>query len=79
MPKMTWKQLTERDCREWKLSAIDPHDRYIWRSGMRAAGQLPGRGPTDVDFAPCTCTLIKNPIMMKMMMTTMMTVGLKPV
>ena len=26
-PKMTWKQLTERNCREWKLSAIDPHDR----------------------------------------------------
>ena len=26
-PKMTWKQLTERDCREWKLSAIDPCDR----------------------------------------------------
>ena len=25
--KMTWKQLIERDCREWKLSAIDPHDR----------------------------------------------------
>ena len=25
-PKMTWKQLTERDCREWKVSAIDPHD-----------------------------------------------------
>ena len=24
---MTWKQLTERDRREWKLSAIDPHDR----------------------------------------------------
>ena len=23
-PKMTWKQLTERDCREWKLSAIKP-------------------------------------------------------
>ena len=22
-PKMTWKQLTERDCREWKLSAIN--------------------------------------------------------
>ena len=21
-PKMTWKQLTERDCREWKLSAM---------------------------------------------------------
>ena len=21
---MTWKQLTERDCREWKLLAINP-------------------------------------------------------
>ena len=28
-PKMTWKQLTERDCREWKLSSINPHDRYM--------------------------------------------------
>ena len=47
-PKMIWKQLTERDRREWKLSAIDPHDRDTWRSGvrsaMRAASQLPGRG-----------------------------------
>ena len=55
-PKMTWKQLTERDCREWKLLAVNPHDRYTWRSGvrsaMRAASQLPGRGPTDVDVAP---------------------------
>ena len=55
-PKMTGKQLTERKCRESKLSAIDPHDRHIWRSGvrsaMRAASQLPGRGPTDVDVAP---------------------------
>ena len=52
-PKMTWKQLTERDCREWKLN---PHDRCTWRSGVRsamcAASQLPGRGPTDVDVAP---------------------------
>ena len=48
-PKMTWKQLTERDCREWKLSAINPHDRNIWRSGvrsaMRAASQLSGCCP----------------------------------
>ena len=55
-PKMTWKQLTERDCREWKLSAINPHDRDTWRSGVRsamhAASQLPGRGPTVVDMAP---------------------------
>ena len=55
-PKMTWKQLTENDCREWKLLAIDPQDRYTWRSGVRsaihAASQLPGRGPTGVDVAP---------------------------
>ena len=55
-PKMTWKQLTERDCRERKLSAIDPHDRYTWRSGvrsaMRATSQMPGRGFTAVDMAP---------------------------
>ena len=72
-PKMTCKQLTERDCREWKLSAINPHDRNMWRSGvkllatnphdrnmwrsdvrsaMRAASQLSGRGPTDVNVAP---------------------------
>ena len=54
-PKMTWKQLTKRDCREWKLSAISPHDRHTWRSGvrsaMRAASQLSGRGSTDVDAA----------------------------
>ena len=53
---MTWKQLTERDHREWKLSAIDPHNRYTWRSSVRsalcAASQLPGRRPTDVDVAP---------------------------
>ena len=55
-PKMMWKQLTERDCREWKLSDIYPHDRHTWKSGVRsampAASQLPGRGPTDVDVAP---------------------------
>ena len=37
-PKMTWKQLTE-----WKLSTIDPHDTYTWRSDVRSASQLPGR------------------------------------
>ena len=56
-PKMTWQQLTERDCREWKLSAINPQHRdTTWRSGerstMHAASQLPGRGPTVVDIAP---------------------------
>ena len=42
--------------REWKLSAIDPHDGDTGRSGvrsaMRATSHLPGRGPTDVDIAP---------------------------
>ena len=46
---MTWKQLTERDRREWKLSAIDPHDRDTCRSGvrsaMRAASQYLEGGP----------------------------------
>ena len=55
-PKMTWKLLTGRDCREWKLSAINPHDRHTWRSGVRsamlAASQLSTRGPIDVDVAP---------------------------
>ena len=55
-PKMTWKQLTEMDRREWKLSAIDPHDRDTWRSGVRfamsAASQLPGRRPTVMDMTP---------------------------
>ena len=55
-PKMTWKQLTERDCREWKLSAINPHDRHTWtsdvRAAMRAASQLSGGGSTGVDVAP---------------------------
>ena len=53
-PKMTWKQLTERDHREWKLSAVDPYDRDAWRYGVRsamcAASQLPGRGPTELDI-----------------------------
>ena len=62
-PKMTLKQLTERDCREWKLSAISPHDRHSWisgvRSAMRAASQLYGRGPTGVDVAPVPARLSK--------------------
>ena len=49
-------EAADRDCREWKLPAIDPHDRHTWRSGVRsamhAASQLPGRRPTDVNVAP---------------------------
>ena len=51
------------------VEAINPHDRHTMRSGvrsaMRAASQLSQRGPTDVDVC-CTCTLIKNKIVMKM-------------
>ena len=54
-PKLTWKKLTEKDCHEWKLTTFDPQERNTWRSGvrsaMRAASQLLGRGPTDVDDA----------------------------
>ena len=43
-------------CHEWKLMTVDPQERSTWRSGgrsgMRAASQLPGREPTDVDDAP---------------------------
>ena len=55
-PKQTWKKLTEKDCREWKFTTVDPQERSTWRSGVRsamhAASQLPGKGPTDVDDAP---------------------------
>ena len=55
-PKLTWKKLTERDCREWKLKTVDPQERSTSRSGVRsamcAASQLPRKGPTDVDDAP---------------------------
>ena len=56
--KLTWKKLTEKDCREWKLTTVDPQERSTWRSGVRdamsAASELLGRawGPTDVDDAP---------------------------
>ena len=49
-------ELTENDCHEWKLKTVNPQQRSTWRSGvrsaMRAASQLPGKGPTDVDDAP---------------------------
>ena len=55
-PKLTWMKLMEKDCREWKLTTVDPQERSTWRSGarsaVRAASQLPGRGHTDVDDAP---------------------------
>ena len=62
-PKLTWKKLTERDCREWKLTAVDPLERSTWRSGVRSAmptaSHLPGRVPTDVDDAPAPASKIR--------------------
>ena len=57
-PKLTWKKLTEKDCREWKLTTVDTQERSTWRSGlssaMRAASQLPGKRPTDLDDTPAS-------------------------
>ena len=36
-PKLTWKKLTEKDLRDWKLTTIDPQERSTWRSGVRSA------------------------------------------
>ena len=50
------EELMDKDCREWKLTTVDPQERSTCRSVMRsamiAASQLPERGPTDVDSAP---------------------------
>ena len=29
--------MTEKDCREWKLTTVDPQERSTWRSGVRSA------------------------------------------
>ena len=59
-PKLTWKKLMERDCREWKLTTVDPQERSTWRSGVRsamcAASQLPGKRAHWCGWCPCTCT-----------------------
>ena len=36
-PKQTWKKLLEKDCREWKLTTVDPQERSTWRSGVKPA------------------------------------------
>ena len=55
-PKMTWRAAIERDRKEWTLSEADLCDRITWRSKVRSAGraasQIPGEEPTDVEDAP---------------------------
>ena len=36
-PMQTWKKLTEKDYREWKLTTVDPQERSTWRSGVNSA------------------------------------------
>ena len=62
---MTWRTLTGRDRREWKLNETDPCDRDVRRSNVRSAvhadSQLPGGEPIDVVDAPAqVCTLNLN-------------------
>ena len=53
---------TERGHREWNLNEVGPCDRDVWRSSVRstirAASQLPGKEPTDVEWCSCICMLI---------------------
>ena len=62
-PKLTWKKLTEKDCCKLKLTTVEPQERSTWisgvRSAMRAASQLPGRGPTGVNDVPAPARLSK--------------------
>ena len=53
--KVTRSTFIERDYHEWKLNEFDPFDKDMWRSSvrsaMRAASQLHGGEPTDVEDA----------------------------
>ena len=62
-PKKTWKQLTERDHREGKLSTINPHDRHleIWCEICHVCCK-----PVTTSMLPLYL-LIKYPVMMNMM------------
>ena len=44
-PKLTRKKLTEKDCRERKVTTVDPQEKSTWTLGVRSA--MP-----DVDDAP---------------------------
>ena len=60
---MTLWQLTEKDCRERKPLAINPHDRDTWRSGVRSAmpcKTVTWKGPHCCGCCSCTCTFIKK-------------------
>ena len=58
---MTWKQLTEKDCREWKPSAIVPHDH-----NLEMCYEIYHACSKPVTWKGTHCTLIKKPMMMMM-------------
>ena len=33
-PKLTWKKMTVKNCREWKFTTVDPQERSTWRSDV---------------------------------------------
>ena len=77
-PKMTWKQLTERDCREWRLSTLMieiPGD-LVWdlpcaqQASHVRTKPATWKGVHWCGCCLCSCTLIKNPMMMMMTMTS---------
>ena len=45
-PKLSWSEVTERDRKQWNLTAVNPHDKTAWRAAVRgamtAASQSPG-------------------------------------
>ena len=45
-PKMSWSEVTTRDCKQWNLTSVDPCDKTAWKSAVRgamaAASQIPG-------------------------------------
>ena len=66
-PKMIWKQLTERDCREWKFLTlmIDIHGDLVWDLPYVQQAWATWKGAHWCGCCPCTCMLIKNLLMMK--------------
>ena len=67
---MTWKQLTERDHREWKLLPIYSHDRHTWKSGVRSAMHAASQLPLLRMLSLHLHVNKKNLMMMMMMMMT---------
>ena len=60
-PKPTWKKPTERGCREWKLTTVDPQERSTWcEICYGCSASYLEEGPLMWIRCPCTCMLIKN-------------------